>query len=211
MHHAVATKELNRFKDAHEQTLNAEKRNQNERFINDKKARQSEKQTLAGMKAQNRLLKERMALYHRVNGAIDSIQQQVVGGLRNALMMSGIAVMSFGYKIQQLTSDFIAFEKELMNAQSIYQQSFDILYDLSDEIVQFGTQYGVALQDYLFEQEINTELLFEEIFNQIQFYIPEITLVDTDIDFIPDEHTLNIKVTYRFNLDRSEDAITITI
>ena len=72
-------------------------------------------------------------------------------------------------------------------------------------------EYGVALQDYLFEQEINTELLFEEIFNQIQFYIPEITLVDTDIDFIPDEHTLNIKVTYRFNLDRSEDAITITI
>ena len=72
-------------------------------------------------------------------------------------------------------------------------------------------EYGVALQDYLFENEINTELLFEEIFNQIQFYIPEITLVDTDIDFIPDEHTLNIKVTYRFNLDRSQDAITITI
>ena len=146
-HHALARKELNRFKDAHEQTLNAEKRNSNERFVNDKKARQSEKQTLAAMKAQNRLLKERMALYHRVNGAIDSIQQQVVGGLRNALMMSGIAIMSFGYKIQQLTSDFIAFEKELMNAQSIYQQSFDILYDLSDQIVSFGTQYGVALQD----------------------------------------------------------------
>ena len=72
-------------------------------------------------------------------------------------------------------------------------------------------EYGVALQDYLFENEINTDLLFEEIFSQIQFYIPEITLVDTDVDFIPDEHTLNIKVTYRFNLDRSEDAITITI
>ena len=72
-------------------------------------------------------------------------------------------------------------------------------------------EYGVALQDYLFENEINTELLFEEIFNQIQFYIPEITLVDTDLDFIPDEHTLNIKVTYRFNLDNVQDAITITI
>ena len=146
-HRALARKELKRFKDAHEMTVNAERKNQSERLTNDKKARKSEKQTLAGMKAQNRLLKERMALYQRVNGAIDSIQQQVMGGLRNALMMSGIAIMSFGFKIQQLTSDFIAFEKELMNAQSIYQQSFDILYDLSDEIVSFGTQYGVALQD----------------------------------------------------------------
>ena len=146
-HRALANKELKRFRDAHEQVTNAERKNQNERFVNDKKAKASEKQTLAGMKAHNRFLKERMALYHRVNGAIDSVQQQLMGGFRNALMMSGIAIMSFGFKLQQLTADFIAFEKELMNAQSIYQQSFDILADLSDQIVTFGTSYGVALQD----------------------------------------------------------------
>ena len=71
--------------------------------------------------------------------------------------------------------------------------------------------FGVALQDYLFENEINKDVLFEEIFNQVQYYIPEITLIDTNIELIPDEHTLIIKLVYQFNLDQTRDAITITI
>jgi phage baseplate assembly protein W len=71
--------------------------------------------------------------------------------------------------------------------------------------------FGVALQDFLFENEINKDVLFEEIFNQVQYYIPEITLIDTDIELIPDEHTLIIKLVYQFNLDQTKDAITITI
>ena len=35
--------------------------------------------------------------------------------------------------------------------------------------------------------------------------------VDADIEFIPNEHTLNIKIIYKFNLDNTQDAITITI
>tara|TARA_R110002020_G_C15988719_1_gene749150 strand:- start:220 stop:624 length:405 start_codon:yes stop_codon:yes gene_type:complete len=71
--------------------------------------------------------------------------------------------------------------------------------------------FGVALQDYLFEQNIDKNTLFDEIYSQIQIFIPEITLVDADIDFIPDEHTLKIKIIYQFNLDNTQDAITITI
>ena len=71
--------------------------------------------------------------------------------------------------------------------------------------------FGVALQDYLFEQTINPDNIEEEINQQINIYIPEIFLVNTDTDFIPDEHTLNIKITYQFKLDNTQDAITITI
>ena len=71
--------------------------------------------------------------------------------------------------------------------------------------------FGVALQNYLFEQNINPDNVEEEINQQINIYIPEIFLVSTDIDFIPDEHTLNIKITYQFKLDNTQDAITITI
>ena len=35
--------------------------------------------------------------------------------------------------------------KELLNAQSIFQTTNDILFSLSDEIVNFGTQYGISL------------------------------------------------------------------
>ena len=71
--------------------------------------------------------------------------------------------------------------------------------------------FGVALQNYLFEQNINPDNVEEEINQQINIYIPEIFLVNTDTDFIPDEHTLNIKITYQFKLDNTQDAITITI
>tara|TARA_R110000823_G_scaffold200446_4_gene331487 strand:+ start:396 stop:800 length:405 start_codon:yes stop_codon:yes gene_type:complete len=71
--------------------------------------------------------------------------------------------------------------------------------------------FGIGLQDYLFEQNINKDSIFEEIYNQIQIYIPEITLKDADIDFNPDTQTITIKITYSFNLDSTLDAITITI
>ena len=71
--------------------------------------------------------------------------------------------------------------------------------------------FGLGLQEYIFENEINEEVVFEAIFHQVQFYIPEITLIDTNIELIPDTHTLTIKLVYEFNLDETRDAITITI
>ena len=71
--------------------------------------------------------------------------------------------------------------------------------------------FGIGLQDYLFENNIDSESVNEEIHNQIQFYIPEITLSDTQIDFNPDEHTITIKIIYEFNLDSTQDAILITV
>ena len=71
--------------------------------------------------------------------------------------------------------------------------------------------FGIGLQEFLFEQEVDNNSLYEEIYTQIQIYIPEITLLDANINFDPDKHTLTIKITYQFNLDASQDAITITV
>ena len=71
--------------------------------------------------------------------------------------------------------------------------------------------FGIGLQKYLFEQTISQDSVEEKIRSQINFYIPEINLIRADIDFIPDKHTLHIKITYEFNLDGVQDAITITI
>ena len=143
----LAVKELRKFETAQNRIAGHEHENHQRKMRNLREERAGQQHTLRAMQANNRLLKERMALYHRINGAISSIHQQLIGGFQNALMMSGVAIMSLGFKVQQLTADFIAFERELMNAQSIYQQSFDTLADLSDQIVTFGTNYGVALQD----------------------------------------------------------------
>ena len=143
----LATIKLNEFLAAQKMVTGEEIKHTNIHQANNAKMRASEINTSKNIALQNRLLKERMAMLHRINGAIDSAKQQLIGFTQNALMFSGIALMSFGFKLQGVISDFMAFEKELINAQSIYQKSFDILFDLSDQIVLFGTKYGVTLQD----------------------------------------------------------------
>ena len=71
--------------------------------------------------------------------------------------------------------------------------------------------FGVGLQIYLFEQTIDSDSIYNQIYHQIEIYIPEITLSDADINYNPDEQTLTIKITYEFNLDNTKDAILITI
>ena len=69
--------------------------------------------------------------------------------------------------------------------------------------------FGVGLKKLLFEQGINTDELNERINNQIVFYIPEISLIDTSVKFEDDEHKLFVTITYRFNLDGTNDAIQL--
>ena len=69
--------------------------------------------------------------------------------------------------------------------------------------------FGVGLKKLLFEQNINKENLEEKINFQIGFYIPEITLMSVSVGSIEDEHKLYINISYRSNLDGSNDAIQL--
>ena len=143
----LAQRELDRFLGA-QKMINAEQFKHGEIIKkNMAVARMAQMLENKGRSRNNVLLKEQMALLQRINTAYGSMIAQLGTGLVGALMTSGIALMTFGFRLQSVISDFIAFEKELMNAQSIYQQSFDILFDLSDDIINFSTQYGVTLQD----------------------------------------------------------------
>ena len=98
-----------------------------------------------GRAMNNRLMKEQMALLGRINAAYTSITAQLSGAFMSGMIASGIAIMSVTFKLQELVSTFLEFEKELMNAQSIFQATNETLFGLSDEIVKFGTRYGVSL------------------------------------------------------------------
>ena len=50
--------------------------------------------------------------------------------------------------------------------------------------------FGVGLKHYLFEPNVDIDSLNTLINAQINFYIPEISLIDTDINFLEDEHLL---------------------
>ena len=70
-------------------------------------------------------------------------------------------------------------------------------------------EFGVGIKSYLFEQNINLEDLKNNINDQINFYIPEISLSDVIVDFIEGEHLLFIKIIYNIKADNSVDAIQL--
>ena len=69
--------------------------------------------------------------------------------------------------------------------------------------------FGVGLKNLLFETTIDTANLEARIDNQVQIYIPEITLISAETNFSPDEHILYIKITYRYNPSSEVDAIQL--
>jgi phage baseplate assembly protein W len=69
--------------------------------------------------------------------------------------------------------------------------------------------FGVGLKFYLFEQNINLDNLKDKINDQINIYIPEISLSDVIVDFIEGEHLLFIKIVYSINADKTTDAIQL--
>ena len=114
---------------------------------NNKLAQMSASNLRRALAQNNQFYKEQLRLQMQINQAMRGMITNLSQGLVNALMVSAIALMSFGFKLQGVIDSFKDFEKELMNAQSIFQTTNDVLFDLSDQIVEFGTKYGVSLQD----------------------------------------------------------------
>ena len=69
--------------------------------------------------------------------------------------------------------------------------------------------YGVGLKKLLFEPNIDQENLDARINQQINFDIPEISLIETQVKSIESEHKLYINRSYRSKLDGSNHAIQL--
>ena len=69
--------------------------------------------------------------------------------------------------------------------------------------------FGVGVKRLLFEQNINEDDLKSRINDQVNVYIPEIEIINLTTKFISDDHTLFIRLTYKFILDNSLDAIQL--
>ena len=73
--------------------------------------------------------------------------------------------------------------------------------------------YGVGLKRYLFEQgsqntlsEVENELK-SRIEQQINIYLPQVSLKDIFCYFNEEINTLTVKIVYNYNLDNTKDAV----
>ena len=68
----------------------------------------------------------------------------LLGTYRSALQTTITLLTTVGYTISGLSRDFATFENELINANSIWQETNKTLFEISDRVIKFGENYGVA-------------------------------------------------------------------
>jgi TP901 family phage tail tape measure protein len=79
----------------------------------------------------------------QVSSGADQIKENFNEALRNSVAI----LAAFGYKLQQSTSALIEFEKELLNANSVFNLTNDSLFNVGNEIIKFGNRFGIATQN----------------------------------------------------------------
>ena len=70
-------------------------------------------------------------------------------------------------------------------------------------------KFGVGLRNLLFENKIDLDGLKENIKNQINIYVPEISLINTVVRESIDGHKIFIVISYRFKSDGTSDAVQL--
>ena len=105
-----------------------------------RKLREDEKKAILQYKERNRLMQE----YSR---HIDEAAQRIGGTLKAAFVVGTAAIAALNYKLMAVVGAFQEFEKQLVNANSIWQESNEILFKVSDSVVNFGTKFGVEMNN----------------------------------------------------------------
>ena len=82
-----------------------------------------------------------------------------------------------------------------------------LLTDAGERVNQ--PDFGVGLRRQLFENNIDLDSLKEKINNQINRYIPQISLINVNVSQTEDGHKIFIVITYRINLDGTRDAVQL--
>jgi len=74
---------------------------------------------------------------------VHTIKKEFVDGLREAVS----ALTAFYYKLNQNTQELITFERELMNANSVFGLTRTELFDTGNTVVEFGQKFGLEMQN----------------------------------------------------------------
>ena len=77
-------------------------------------------------------------------GQIESLVDGALQRFNQSLNFSVMALTAVGFQVQQTARDLITYEKELVNANSIFQVSNDELYSISNEVVDVGLNYALT-------------------------------------------------------------------
>jgi len=111
------------------------------------KAKREHKKLVDFKQREIQLAKQQSRLMKQYAEQVDAMTRSIGTTLAGAIGLSTAAFAAMKMKIDPLVNSFQNFEKEIVNAQSIFQTSQDTLFGLSDDIVHFGSQYGITMDN----------------------------------------------------------------
>ena len=82
--------------------------------------------------------------FESLGDKITHISSTVLNTFQQSLSTSVMALTTLGFQTQMAARSLIEYEKELVNANSIFQVSNDELYSISDEVVNVGLNYALT-------------------------------------------------------------------
>ena len=98
--------------------------------------RDLEEQEKSQLKIQDHLIRSS-------NNMAVSMKQNFVDAVRESIS----ALTALYYKLEQNSSQLIDFERELMNANSVFRVTNDELFSVGNQVVQFGQEFGLEMQN----------------------------------------------------------------
>ena len=82
-------------------------------------------------------------LIRSTNDFAVSLKQNFVDAVRESVSV----LTALYYKLEQNSSQLIEFERELMNANSVFRVTNDELFSVGNQVVQFGQEFGLEMQN----------------------------------------------------------------
>ena len=108
-------------------------------------------------KAENELKEDEKELLDIEKQIVDVTKKMTAAGSEFVVTMKrdfieivreSVSVLTaFYYKLNQNTQELIEFERELMNANSVFRVTNDELFAVGDQVVQFGQKFGLEMQN----------------------------------------------------------------
>jgi len=118
------------------------------------KEEQTQKDILEDLRFINREIDTKRNKIRQATEEAAKFTQNLLAGadaLRNkfntALRTTAVLVTAVGYKLQQNITDLMEYERELLNANSVFNLTNSNLFDVSQSILEFGNNFGIATQN----------------------------------------------------------------
>ncbi|MAG27282.1 phage tail tape measure protein, partial [Candidatus Pacearchaeota archaeon] len=135
------------MKNLNEDIMQQERKTGKIKSKNAKKERQAEKKKGAADKAVIQRQKVIAQGLQRIGKVASMSAGKISSGLKNAFVIGTAAAAAFFYKMQPLAETVQEFEKTIINANSVFNETREVLHSVSDEMVRFTLKYGVSAQD----------------------------------------------------------------